>query len=187
MPGPDIGHQLRRIAAALKPLGVRWYFFGDQAVIAAGAVRTTADLDITTEDMPVEKLRRALTKAGFTPRRDITGIDELIEQHRILPLEHASGLQLDVVRAGPGPEQEMLGRLIHRKVGRSLIPFVSTDDLLVLKVLAGRDKDLEDVRALLDDSTLVALLERLCLESKPSRRALCGLPYRGQASSMACR
>lgn len=192
MPSPDIAEQLRRIAAALKPLGVRWYVFGAQAVIAAGAVRTTADIDITTEDVPVERLRSALKKAGFSLRKGIDGVDELIEHHRILPLEHASGLQLDVVRAGPGPEQEMLDRLIHRKVGRALIPFVSTDDLLVLKVLAGRDKDLEDVRALLrgrspeihvetvrmrlaeleallDDSTLVALFERLREESEPGR------------------
>lgn len=194
MPSPDIAELLRRIAAALKPLGIRWYVFGAQAVIAAGAVRTTADIDITTEDVPAERLRSALKKVGFTLRKGIDGVEELIEHHRILPLEHTSGLQLDVVRAGPGPEQMMLERLIHRRVGRSLIPFVSTDDLLVLKVLAGRDKDLEDVRALLrgrspeihpetvrtrlaelgtllDDSTLVALFERLCDETATSRSA----------------
>lgn len=138
------------MAAALKPLRLRWYIFGAQAVIAAGAVRNTADLDITTDDVPVEKLRVALAKAGFTPRKDIPGIEELIEHHRILPLAHrTTGFRLDVVRAGPGLELEMLARPIFRRVGRSRIPFVDTNDLLVLKVLASRPQDLEDVRALL--------------------------------------
>ena len=43
----------------------------------------------------------------------------------------------------------MLARAIRRRVGRRSIPFVDTNDLLVLKVLAARPKDLEDVRALL--------------------------------------
>jgi len=58
-------------------------------------------------------------------------------------------MQLDVVRAGPGREQQMLTRVMMRKLGRTQIPFIDTNDLLVLKTLAGREKDLEDVRALL--------------------------------------
>lgn len=150
MRAPRVAEHLRAVARALKLLRVRWYVFGAQAVIAAGAVRSTADLDITTDDVPVAALRTALAKAGFILRRDLAGVEELIEHHRILPLEHkATGFHLDVVRAGPGLEQEMLGRPIFRKVGRTAVPFVDTNDLLVLKVLAGRPKDLEDVRALL--------------------------------------
>jgi hypothetical protein len=76
-------------------------------------------------------------------------------------------------------------------VGRAHIPFIETNDLVVLKILAGRDKDIEDVRALLrsrtpeldvgvvrsrlralgallDDSTLVARFDAL---AKKRRRA----------------
>lgn len=178
-----VADHLRAVARALKPLKLRWYVFGAQAVIAAGAVRTTADIDITTDDVSADKLRKALAKAGFVLRRDIPGVDDLIEHHRILPLEHkTTGFRLDVVRAGPGPEQEMLERPIFRRVGQSRIPYVDTNDLLVLKTLAGRPKDLEDIQALLrarspevdadvvrdrlkrlgeliDDSSLLALFE----------------------------
>lgn len=183
MPKPSVADHLRAIRTALEPLGVRWYVFGAQAVIAAGAVRQTADIDITTDDVPVTELLKALKSAGFKLRDDIEGVEELIEHHRILPLVHAkTGYQLDVVRAGPGPEQQMLERSIRRRVGRVQIPFVATNDLLVLKTLAGRDKDLEDIRALIrsaskeidlkavraqlrelgaliDDSTLLALFD----------------------------
>jgi Nucleotidyl transferase of unknown function (DUF2204) len=108
-------------------------------------------------------------KAGFVVRDDIEGVADLIEHHRILPMVHAkTGYQLDVVRAGPGPEQEMLSRSIKRRVGAVQIPFVETNDLLVLKILAGREKDLEDVRALLrtesseiDKRVVVSRLETL--------------------------
>lgn len=48
MRAPQVARHLVAIAAALKPLGIRWYVFDAQAVIAAGAVRVTADIDITT-------------------------------------------------------------------------------------------------------------------------------------------
>jgi predicted nucleotidyltransferase len=150
VPAPRIADALAAIARELDRLGVRWYVFGAQAVIAAGAVRQTADVDITTEDVPVKVLKKALAHAGFVLRSGIAGVDDLVEHHRILPLEHRrSGLQLDVVRAGPGLEEQMLGRPIRRRIGRRWIPFVDTNDLLVLKTLAGRDKDLEDIRSLL--------------------------------------
>lgn len=191
MPWPDVHKLLSSIAAALKPLRVRWYVFGAQAVVAAGAVRATADIDITTEDVPAARLIAALARAGFELRPGIDDLETIIEQLRVIPLQHArSGFQLDVVRAGPGIEEQMLERAIVRKIGSSRIPFIETNDLIVLKVLAGRQKDLEDVRTLLhldlsevdvalvrrrlmeleqvlDDSTLVALFDRL--RPKPKR------------------
>ena len=153
-PAASVAEHLQAIAAALKPLGIKWYVFGAQAVIAAGAVRVTADIDITTEDTSVSELRSVLEKAGYVLRPDIEELEELIEHHRILPLVHAkTGMQLDVVRAGPGPEEGMLERVVLRRVGKKQIPFVSTNDLLVLKTLAGREKDLGDIRALLSAAT----------------------------------
>lgn len=194
MPTIEIAELLVGIQRAFKPLKLRWYVFGAQAVIAAGAVRATADLDITTDDVPVDVLRKALAPLGFKLRDDIEGVEDLVAHHRILPLVHrSSGYQLDVVRAGPGLEQEMLTRVKLRRVGRVQVPFVSTDDLVVLKIIASRPKDLDDVRVLLDvardeldvrvirerlaefgslidDSTLVATLERLTGEPPRSRR-----------------
>ena len=163
---PGVADYLTAIARALKGAGVRWYVFGAQAVVAAGAVRVTADIDITTEDVPVSLLQRTLNKAGFVVRSDIADVEALIEHHRILPLEHAvTGMQLDVVRAGPGPEEDMLQRVVLRRVGRVSIPFVSTNDLLVLKTLAGREKDLEDIRALVrsasDEIDVAVVRQRL--------------------------
>lgn len=149
-PVEPVAEYLQAIATALEPLGIKWYVFGAQAVIAAGAVRVTADIDITTEDTPPSRLQSALERAGYILRPDIEDLKELIENHRILPLVHEkTGMQLDVVRAGPGLEEGMLERLVLRPVGKQRIPFISTNDPLVLKTLAGREKDLGDIRSLL--------------------------------------
>lgn len=192
---PEVARLLESIARALQPLGIRWYVFGAQAVIAAGFVRFTSDIDITVQDTEVAPILEALRHAGFRLRTDIAGLTELIEQHRILPLEHAAtGFRLDVVRAGAGPEEQMLQRARMRRVGRRQVPYVDTNDLVVLKILAGREKDLEDVRSLmrtrtpelqptvvrqrlseferlLDDSTLVRLFEdQVQVATGPTRR-----------------
>lgn len=185
MAAPNVAEYLARVARALDGAGIPWFVFGAQAVIAAGAVRVTADVDVTTADVPSERILKALRREGFVPRRDIAGLEELVEAHRILPLEHkTTGYRLDVVRGGPGLDEQILSRVIFRSVGRRKIPFIETNDLVAMKILAGREQDLADVRALLqaaapeishqtirerlgefsavvDDSTLVPLFEQV--------------------------
>lgn len=145
---PRLADHLVAIFRALEKAGIRWYVFGAQAVIAAGVVRFTGDTDITTEDVPVRTLERALRSAGFVLRPEYEELRDEIESQRILPLEHEkTGLQLDAVRGGPGFEEAMLSRAIVRNVAGRKIPYIETNDLLAVKVLAGREKDLEDVRA----------------------------------------
>ncbi|MBI5482389.1 MAG: hypothetical protein HY906_26275 [Deltaproteobacteria bacterium] len=182
MPAPDVARLLADLSRALKKLRVRWYVFGAQAVVAAGVPRATADIDVTVDAPAVGPLVAALRRAGFVPA-DVGDLDTFLAQTRVIPLRHArSGFGLDVVLAGPGLEQEMLDRVTWRRVGAVRVPFVDTNDLVVLKVLAGRPKDLEDVaalvrsgsdeldlgvvrdrlaavEALLDDSTLLRTLE----------------------------
>lgn len=56
---------------------------------------------------------------------------------------------LDVVLAGPGLEELFLSRARLVQVGRVTIPVISPEDLIVAKILAGRPKDLEDIRGVL--------------------------------------
>lgn len=106
---PNVAVLMGKIATVLRPLKIRWYVFGAQAVIAAGAVRSTADIDITVEDIEPKALLRALRSAGFVLRSDVDDVETIVDALRVLPLEHrTSGFQLGVVRAGPGLEKLML-------------------------------------------------------------------------------
>jgi hypothetical protein len=144
-------HELALAAFAdlAKRLGLRWYVFGAQAVNVYGVPRATADLDVTVDlaGRRAVELVAALRKSGFTPRFADAAF---IATTHVIPVVHtASSMPIDVVLAGPGLEQLFLDEVHLEKLGRRQIPFLSIEHLIVTKVLAGRPKDVEDVRELL--------------------------------------
>jgi hypothetical protein len=141
---------LARVGAALEPLGIRWYLFGAQAAILHGASRLTADVDITVDagNRPTADLVRALVQQGLELR--VAAADGFVERTRVLPLVHTdSRMPVDVVLAGPGLEELFFQRVEVRVVEGVRIPVIAPDDLVAMKILAGRPKDIEDAVAVL--------------------------------------
>lgn len=142
---------LAALAGALSELRVPWYVFGAQAAIVWGRPRLTADVDVTVrlgaEDP--ERLVRALEEQGFKLR--VGGeADDFIRRTRVLPFIHTtSEFPVDVVLAGPGLEELFLSRAIGVTMGGVSVPVISPEDLIATKILAGRPKDIEDVRGIL--------------------------------------
>lgn len=145
--GPEAA--LVAFADLAKRYRVRWCVFGAQAVNLYGFPRATADLDLTI-DVPgglTTAFLRALDAAGFAPR---FADPDFVAATRVLPVVHrASALPMDLVLAGPGLEQVFLDEVHIEKIGRRSIPFLSLENLIVTKIIAGRPKDLEDVRELI--------------------------------------
>lgn len=140
---------LEAFARLTKAVGVRWYVFGAQAVALHGFPRATADLDVTVDlgDRRPEAFVKTLRAAGFTPRFTDP---EFVRTTRVIPCVHsATGLPIDIVLAGPGLEQLFLDAAEPHRLGRITVPVISVEHLIVTKMLAGRPKDLEDVRELL--------------------------------------
>lgn len=142
---------LADLAAALGAVQAPWYVFGAQAVSIWGRPRLTTDVDVTVRfGAATQELVRALEASGFVLRVEAT--DAFIHQTRVIPLEHpASGLGLDVVLAGPGLEELFLERAVPVDVGGVRVFFISPEDLIVTKILAGRSKDIEDVQGVLSE------------------------------------
>lgn len=91
-------------------------------------------------------LARALTDRGFILR--ISDVD-FVARTRVMPFVHtATGLPLDVVLAGPGLEDQFFARMVIRDVEGVRVPVASAEDVVVMKVLAARPKDQEDVVAM---------------------------------------
>jgi hypothetical protein len=140
---------LAALRAVLDRLGMRWYLFGAQAVIAYGAPRLTADVDVTVELGPhtPEALVAELATARFRPR--VHDVGEFARRTRVLPFVHEpSALPLDVVLAGPGPEEEFLARARPIRFGDVDVPVIAREDLVAVKILAGRPQDLQDAAAI---------------------------------------
>ena len=140
--------------------------FGAQAVNLHGFPRTTADLDITVDvsDRNLRELLRKLASAGFSPR---FSDEAFIRATRVIPVVHdATAMPIDLVLAGPGLEQRFLAEVELRTIAKRKVPVLTAEHLVVTKLLAGRPKDLQDVRELiamrpLDHRTINALLAEL--------------------------
>ena len=174
-----VAELLSDLATALDAADIDWYLFGAQAAILHGVARLTADVDVTVRlpgAMSNELLVSLLEQHDFQPRfRDRA----FVERTRVMRFTHAAtALHVDVVLAGPGIEDRFFERVETRDVEGVRVRVVSAEDLVVMKVLAGRPKDVDDVRAIvaaqrdrLDvhyiDDTLTLLEAALAPERSP--------------------
>ena len=141
---------LAALGAAFSQLRAQWYVFGAQAAIVWGRPRLTADIDVTVRLEPenADQLVRILEASGFTLR--VSDADDFVRRTRVLPFLHvSSGLPVDIVLAGPGLEELFLSRAVPVTMGSVVVPVISPEDLVAMKILAGRSKDIDDVRGIL--------------------------------------
>ena len=150
-----LGDTLAALAKVLDEREIGWYVFGAQAVAVRGAPRATQDLDITVAvpHSALADLLDALRAAGLTLRYP-DQFDELLAAGCVVPLIHGSGMEVDLVVAGSGLEMLALQRAERVMIEQTSVPVAHATDLVVMKVLAGRGKDLDDVRALLAGGAL---------------------------------
>ena len=162
MSRPAPAELLAALGRAMAERRWRWYVFGAQAVVVHGKPRLTADVDATVDPAGADPgaVVAALMAHGFALRVPLSA--EYLREARLLPMVHlASGMPLDLVIAGPGLDQEILDRARLLDLGGVEVPVVSPEDLVAMKVLAGRRKDLEDVRGVLIEQGGRLDLERI--------------------------
>lgn len=146
----SIAEVLFDLKAVFDARAVPWYVFGAQAVVVHGRPRMTADVDVTAKSpvREVDDLAANLQRRGFTVRVD--ELAEFVRRTSVIPVVHdATEIPVDLVLAGPGLEDEFLARAIRIEIEGTDVPFISPEDLIVTKLLAGRPKDVEDVRGIL--------------------------------------
>jgi len=147
---PEVTEVVAALSDALAAWDARWYLFGAQAVLVWGRPRTSADVDVTAAiDLEaVPTFIEHMEAHEFWVR--VPNPEEFVNRTRVLPFLHTpTGLPLDVVLAGPGLEQEFLERAMEVDLGGGVkAPVISAEDLVIGKILAGRTKDVEDVRGI---------------------------------------
>lgn len=127
-----------------------WFVFGAQAVAVRASPRATQDLDVTVEidRQELPGLLEDLQARGVRHRYPEIA-DQLLSGGKVLPMRHPSGMEIDLVLAGHGLESLALTRATREMMDGVEVPVANATDLTVMKVLAGRGKDFDDVRLLL--------------------------------------
>jgi hypothetical protein len=124
---------------------------GGVAASFLGRPRLTQDIDALVI-LPKESWDSALASAqsfGLAPR--IENAMEFAHRSRVLLLRHAhSGIDIDVSFGGLQFEQEALEKSKVYNVGGAQVRLPRVEDLVIMKAVARRPKDLQDIEGLLE-------------------------------------
>ncbi len=137
------------IAAFLEEQGVSYALLGGVAIQHWGEPRTTRDVDVVVmvsyeelEDFAQKLFRR------FAPR--LPDALPFARRHRVLLVWASDGTSIDISLGVPGYEEEALRRAVSVSFpGLRSIRLLSAEDLIIHKCVAGRPRDVEDVKQIL--------------------------------------
>jgi predicted nucleotidyltransferase len=138
---------LQRLLSRFDDRGV---IIGGTAVSMLGRARFTEDVDamflLSIQDIP--RLLVAAKEEGIEPR--IENAAEFAKKSRVLLMRHVkSGTNIDISLGIMPFEQEMVERSVVHQIDEALqIRLPTPEDLVIMKAIAHRPKDLEDIRTI---------------------------------------
>lgn len=124
------------------------------AVTALGAPRFTADVDVVLllSVSRLSDLIQAAGELGLAPR--IENVEQFARRNRVLLLRHeASGIAVDISPGMLPFEEEVVARSGIREVAGLQLRLPTVEDLIILKAVAHRPKDLADIAAIAQNSS----------------------------------
>lgn len=142
---------LEKTARVLDKNKIPYMVIGGQALLRYGAPRLTEDVDITLgvdcEKSP--ELINAVREIHLIPVKEAT--DTFIRKTNVLPcVDEKTGIRVDFIFSFLSYEREAIRRGKKVLIGNCRVNFASAEDLIIHKIFAGRPRDLEDVKSILD-------------------------------------
>ena len=141
---------LGRISRQLRLAKIPYMVIGGQAVLLYGEPRLTKDIDITlgVGIEAFEKIKSMVSQLGLTVLSEDP--EKFVRETMVLPLaDPRSGIRIDLIFSSFPYERQALKRARRVKLGNSSICFASLEDVVIHKIIAGRPRDLEDIKGML--------------------------------------
>jgi predicted nucleotidyltransferase len=123
---------------------------GGVAASLLGRPRLTRDVDalVLVAEGRWPEFLAAGAEFGFTPRRSDTLA--FAQETRVLLLRHEkSGIDVDMVFGSLAFEKEAVARATWVELGGVRVPLPLSEDLIIMKAVAHRPRDLADIEAIL--------------------------------------
>ena len=139
---------LARLAEAFEAEALPYMIIGGQAVLLYGEPRLTRVVDVTVgaDVSALSKVLAVAGRVGVKPRPADPGA--FVAETLVLPCEDpGTGIRVDFVFSSSEYEATAIGRVRLVTVGGRSLAYASPEDLIIHKLVAGRPRDLDDIRS----------------------------------------
>lgn len=136
------------IGSELRRRKLPFMFIGGQAVLLHGSPRLTHRVDVALGIGPegIESVLKVCDAGALRPLApDPAGFAQ--ETFVCPALHEPTDVRVDFIFATTPFEEVAMGRAVRVEVGGASLPFASAEDLVLLKLFAGRPLDTEDARS----------------------------------------
>jgi hypothetical protein len=161
---PDLLSFLNIVQTVLSSLSIQYCVIGAVALGAWGRTRATHDLDflVLVDEKNKQDLVAGLSSSGITINRQWTAANPMA-QTRVTRFTSRSfpHYPLDIIYAGDQHERQALTRTQNTLLLGVSFPVVSAEDLIVLKLKAGRPTDFDDAISVIKNPRLILDLDYL--------------------------
>jgi Nucleotidyltransferase of unknown function (DUF6036) len=142
-----LDHAIRDITRALELLKIEYAVVGGIANAVWGEPRATIDVDVTVavdeDDLPTTV--PAIARGFRVPVPDPVAF---VQQTRVLPLDTADGVRIDVIFALLPFELDAIRRARDVTIADRTVHVVTPEDLILMKIISERPRDVADAEAI---------------------------------------
>lgn len=145
---------LAKIGRTLDAAGISYMVIGGQAVLLHGEPRLTRDIDITlgVDATHLARVRSSLLTAGLESA--VSDVETFVGANNVYPaIDRETSIRVDLIFSFTPYESEAIRRAVTAELDGVLVRFAAAEDLIIHKLVAGRPRDIEDVRGVLARST----------------------------------
>lgn len=138
------------IGAELERQNIPYMLIGGQAVLLYGEPRLTRDIDITL-GVDVDKFQNIIAVAGNLLLKVLPDhAEDFTRKTMVLPVIHEeTGIRIDFIFSFSPYERQAIARARRIRMLDQNVCFAAPEDVIIHKIVAGRPRDLEDVRGIL--------------------------------------
>lgn len=138
---------LKKIARELLKQNIPYMVIGGQAVLLYGEPRLTRDIDIILGIDELNSIRSIVETLKL--KSLVANVDDFVKETMVFPvMDEKSGIRADFIFSFSPYEKQAIERAKDIKFGKTEVKFASLEDVVVHKIIAGRARDIEDVKSI---------------------------------------
>jgi len=140
---------LKKIARELLKQNIPYMVVGGQAVLLYGEPRLTRDIDITL-GIGIDGLDNIRSIVETLKLKSLAAnVEKFVKETMVFPvMDEKSGIRVDFIFSFSPYEKQAIARAKDIKFGKFAVKFASLEDVVIHKIIAGRARDIEDVKSI---------------------------------------